>query len=169
MYRSISVVTNEFHLRNTLAQTNVNHRLLFSLAAMVKARNFAPMLSVFMHDDQILKTGEYSKEHPRLYVNTRGVIATNSCDLVNIPSREVHAKIVMSLRLPTLVLNILNLTVPVSGRTDVANCTSCASASGCGYCLSTLQCLDGTSLGPSDGSPCPTWITSLDGCPGNSS
>ncbi|CAM9928839.1 unnamed protein product, partial [Ectocarpus sp. 8 AP-2014] len=44
-------------------------------------------------------------------------------------------------------------------------CTSCVGVGGCGYCLSTLQCVDGTSSGPSDGSPCPTWISEPDVCP----
>ncbi|CAN0162239.1 unnamed protein product, partial [Hapterophycus canaliculatus] len=49
--------------------------------------------------------------------------------------------------------------------TDVSNCTSCVGVGGCGYCLSTLQCVDGTSIGPSDGSPCPSWISEPDVCP----
>ena len=39
---------------------------------------------------------------------------------------------------------------------------------GCGYCLSTLQCVDGTAIGPSDGSPCPSWIFEAGVCPGKS-
>ena len=39
--------------------------------------------------------------------------------------------------------------------TEVATCTPCASLSGCGYCLSTLACVEGDDSGPSDGSPCP--------------
>lgn len=48
----------------------------------------------------------------------------------------------------------------------MSNCTSCVGVGGCGYCLSTLQCVDGTASGPSDGSPCPSWISEPDVCPG---
>lgn len=57
---------------------------------------------------------------------------------------------------------------PHRNRTDVGNCTDCVDVGGCGYCLSTLQCVDGTSIGPSDGSPCPSWIFEADVCPGKS-
>lgn len=60
---------------------------------------------------------------------------------------------------PFLANNTIN-------RTDVSNCTSCVGVGGCGYCLSTLQCVDGTESGPSDGSPCPSWISEPDVCPG---
>ena len=49
--------------------------------------------------------------------------------------------------------------------TDVANCTVCVQA-GCGFCLSTLQCADGDMTGPSDGSPCPSWVMDAGMCPG---
>ena len=49
--------------------------------------------------------------------------------------------------------------------TEVATCTPCASLSGCGYCLSTLACVEGDDSGPSDGSPCPEWISKSDACP----
>ena len=37
-----------------------------------------------------------------------------------------------------------------------ARCDPCKAA-GCGFCVSTLQCLSGTSTGPTNGSPCPQW------------
>jgi hypothetical protein len=58
-------------------------------------------------------------------------------------------------------------------RSEVTQCNPCVKANGCGFCLSTLRCLDGGEEGPSDGSPCPNWlfsdsVTSLEfeGCPG---
>ena len=42
---------------------------------------------------------------------------------------------------------------------EVKNCSSCAQHQGCGYCLSTLQCVEGDALGPLDGSPCPDWVS----------
>ncbi len=51
---------------------------------------------------------------------------------------------------------------------EVANCSACADASGCGYCLSTLQCMAGDSRGPSDGAPCSDWIIDSSICPGAS-
>ena len=48
---------------------------------------------------------------------------------------------------------------------EVQNCTSCAAAQGCGFCLSTLQCVEGDSLGPLDGSPCPSWVVAPTTCP----
>lgn len=62
--------------------------------------------------------------------------------------------------------NLLLIMSCLPYRTDVANCTSCVEVEGCGYCLSTLQCIDGTSFGPLDGSPCPSWITEVTICPG---
>jgi len=35
--------------------------------------------------------------------------------------------------------------------TEVSQCSPCVTTAGCGYCLSTLTCLDGTVDGPSDG------------------
>ncbi len=49
---------------------------------------------------------------------------------------------------------------------EVANCTACTAQPSCGFCLSTLQCMSGGSSGPSDGSPCPSWITDSETCPG---
>ena len=43
-------------------------------------------------------------------------------------------------------------------RSAVAKCGSCVDNNRCGYCLSTLRCVDGSILGPIDGSPCPSWV-----------
>ena len=43
-------------------------------------------------------------------------------------------------------------------RSEVSHCGGCVSTGGCGYCLSTLRCVEGSSLGPVDGSPCPNWL-----------
>ena len=48
---------------------------------------------------------------------------------------------------------------------SVGRCIPCIQSTGCGFCQSTLQCLDGTLNGPSDGFPCPTWMYSMDQCP----
>ena len=50
-------------------------------------------------------------------------------------------------------------------RAEVANCSACVTTPGCGYCLSTLQCVEGSSTGPADGLPCPSWLTSSGECP----
>ena len=47
---------------------------------------------------------------------------------------------------------------PRPPREEVRNCTACVSATGCGYCLSTLSCMDGTATGPGGGIPCPNWV-----------
>ncbi|GMH56019.1 hypothetical protein TrRE_jg12439, partial [Triparma retinervis] len=49
--------------------------------------------------------------------------------------------------------------------TEVGKCGGCLATAGCGYCLSTLTCLDGTADGPGDGSPCPNWLSEPSGCP----
>ena len=51
-------------------------------------------------------------------------------------------------------------------RTEVSKCGLCLGLKGCGYCLSTLRCMDGDHEGPLDGSPCPSWIVDDAGCPG---
>jgi hypothetical protein len=55
---------------------------------------------------------------------------------------------------------------------EVQQCSPCVTAPTCGYCLSTLRCLEGTDAGPADGSPCPKWVfapgpdgAEPDGCP----
>lgn len=80
---------------------------------------------------------------------------------------------IMVLMVLSLFPNIVSRRCPCIShpgcRTDVSNCTTCVGVEGCGYCLSTLQCMDGTPLGPSDGSPCPSWITDTETCPGERS
>ena len=44
---------------------------------------------------------------------------------------------------------------------SVGRCIPCIQSTGCGFCQSTLQCLDGTLNGPSNGFPCPTWMYSM--------
>ena len=44
---------------------------------------------------------------------------------------------------------------------EVKNCSACASTNGCGFCLSSLLCLRGDNIGPSDGTPCPSWVNSI--------
>ena len=41
---------------------------------------------------------------------------------------------------------------------EVSNCSKCVQAAGCGFCLSSLLCMQGDGLGPTDGSPCPNWV-----------
>ncbi|CAM9298518.1 unnamed protein product, partial [Phaeothamnion confervicola] len=45
-------------------------------------------------------------------------------------------------------------------------CPGCLAVAGCGYCLSTLQCLEGTISGPGGGAPCPNWLADDEACPG---
>lgn len=51
-------------------------------------------------------------------------------------------------------------------RNEVQNCTACVSQPQCGFCLSTLQCVDGDVDGPADGAPCPDWTHVPVDCPG---
>ncbi len=59
----------------------------------------------------------------------------------------------------------------VSGDSDgpfwseAAKCNDCVLTEGCGYCFSTLRCIEGTQSGPLDGSPCPEWLFSENECP----
>ena len=48
---------------------------------------------------------------------------------------------------------------------SVGSCSSCTESKGCGFCESTLQCLNGTSSGPSDSMPCPSWSFEANSCP----
>jgi len=47
----------------------------------------------------------------------------------------------------------------------VGKCPACNQVEGCGYCLSTLQCLAGTTTGPLNNTPCPSWVTKAEACP----
>jgi hypothetical protein len=48
---------------------------------------------------------------------------------------------------------------------SVGRCPSCTEEIGCGFCESTLQCLDGTATGPSNSSPCASWSFEKNSCP----
>ena len=47
----------------------------------------------------------------------------------------------------------------------ISDCTACAAKDQCGFCLSTLQCLEQGSNGPSNGLPCNYWLTAAEDCP----
>ncbi|RLO13579.1 hypothetical protein DYB28_011993, partial [Aphanomyces astaci] len=60
----------------------------------------------------------------------------------------------------------LTTTVPYWDQAD--KCGACVATSGCGFCHSTMQCLPGTTAGPSVEVPCPDWLfASADACPQN--
>jgi hypothetical protein len=63
------------------------------------------------------------------------------------------------------LLTLLLLT-SIFYRDAVGKCPACTAADNCGYCLSTLQCLEGTESGPLNQSPCPSWSFQETGCPG---
>ena len=44
-------------------------------------------------------------------------------------------------------------------------CPTCIAHEGCGYCHSTLMCIEGDANGPLDGLPCPDWFLEVDDCP----
>ena len=50
---------------------------------------------------------------------------------------------------------------------EVGKCPQCTATPGCGYCLSTLRCMDGDADGPTEGH-CPDWIFGrhIGSCPG---
>ena len=50
-------------------------------------------------------------------------------------------------------------------RVEAAKCVDCVEKEGCGYCLSTLRCVNGGVQGPADGSPCPNWVHDNGQCP----
>lgn len=51
-------------------------------------------------------------------------------------------------------------------RDAISRCPTCTGFEKCGYCLSTLQCVEGNAGGPLDKSPCPSWSYASEGCPG---
>ena len=51
-------------------------------------------------------------------------------------------------------------------RDSVSQCGGCVEISGCGFCLSSLECIEGTDEGPLDGNGCPNWVTEPFTCPG---
>eukprot|EP00944_MAST-04C_sp_MAST-4C-sp1_P002907 g2907.t1 len=48
---------------------------------------------------------------------------------------------------------------------DVSNCTACVKTSGCGFCHSTMACMEGTANGPKHDLPCPQWFSEVESCP----
>lgn len=44
-------------------------------------------------------------------------------------------------------------------------CMPCLATEGCGFCHSTLQCIEGDVSGPFSGPPCPDWLASTEDCP----
>ena len=48
----------------------------------------------------------------------------------------------------------------------VGKCPSCTSITGCGFCMSSLQCLEGNDKGPTNGLPCSSCSFSNVTCPG---
>lgn len=48
---------------------------------------------------------------------------------------------------------------------SVGKCSDCNLMRGCGFCLSTLQCLEGTATGPLSEMPCPSWAFGQETCP----
>ena len=47
----------------------------------------------------------------------------------------------------------------------ISDCGACTANSLCGFCLSTLQCLEGRVDGPSNGLPCSYWLATTAECP----
>jgi hypothetical protein len=50
---------------------------------------------------------------------------------------------------------------------SVHHCGECTSKSDCGFCFSTMECMTGSTNGPSNGLPCPQWHFDENSCPGN--
>ena len=48
---------------------------------------------------------------------------------------------------------------------QVNQCTSCSTNPKCGFCLSTLKCVEGDDVGPLDNTPCPDWRFENFECP----
>ena len=68
---------------------------------------------------------------------------------------------------PCLSYTILT-SILIHYRSAIGRCSECTSVDGCGFCLSSLQCLSGTQTGPSEGAICPSWTYSNTTCPGKS-
>ena len=47
----------------------------------------------------------------------------------------------------------------------ISDCGACAANPSCGFCLSTLQCMERGSDGPLSGLPCNYWLTAAAECP----
>lgn len=50
-------------------------------------------------------------------------------------------------------------------RDAIGRCPLCTTLDNCGYCVSTLQCISGSLVGPSGNHPCPSWSFSPNDCP----
>ena len=50
-------------------------------------------------------------------------------------------------------------------RDVIKNCTQCASHVNCGFCHSSLLCMEGDEIGPLDSTPCADWLFSQGECP----
>ncbi len=48
---------------------------------------------------------------------------------------------------------------------EAAKCSKCVLTDGCGYCFSSMRCIEGGIDGPLDESPCPEWIMTENECP----
>lgn len=48
----------------------------------------------------------------------------------------------------------------------VSKCPECTNIIGCGFCMSSLQCLEGNDKGPTADLPCSSWSFSNNSCPG---
>lgn len=48
---------------------------------------------------------------------------------------------------------------------SAGRCPSCIADIGCGFCESSLQCLNGSASGPSGSLPCPSWLFDENSCP----
>jgi hypothetical protein len=86
--------------------------------------------------------------------------------MLRAPTGECTAVFGPYLRGVCLDICTLNIHPSVAARVEAAKCSSCLGTNGCGYCLSTLRCVEGSDGGPSDGSPCPNWVFETSECPG---
>ena len=66
------------------------------------------------------------------------------------------------------MLSIILTSIFMYYRSAIGRCSECTSVDGCGFCLSSLQCLSGTQTGPSEGAICPSWTYLNTTCPGKS-
>ena len=82
-----------------------------------------------------------------------------------VSSQTISSFVVSGLSPADDICNTFNSNADGTYWDEVQNCTSCAAAQECGFCLSTLQCVAGDALGPLDGSPCPSWVAEPSVCP----
>ena len=69
---------------------------------------------------------------------------------------EIHQNIRIKRARPDIFVRSSPTCSGLFYRTEVANCGRCVSQPGCGFCLSTLSCANGTETGPLS-FPCPQW------------